>query len=44
MIKKINKKNSNTNNNKTICPDCGSQMIPSGGCMYCNQCGYSPCK
>lgn len=25
------------------CPLCGEAMIPSGGCFYCFNCGYSPC-
>ncbi len=43
-----NKDNNKDNNkqpiNKMICPDCGRNMIPSGGCTYCPNCGYSPCK
>lgn len=26
------------------CPECGGEMIPSGGCEVCPKCGYSPCK
>lgn len=26
------------------CPDCGNEMWPDGGCLYCPICGYSPCK
>ena len=26
------------------CPECGSPMIPTGNCFYCNTCGYSPCS
>lgn len=31
------------NDNDTVCPECGSPMIPEGGCMVCKLCGYSPC-
>ena len=29
---------------ETICPECGSQMVISEGCMSCPVCGYSVCK
>ena len=30
--------------NNTTCPECGStSLIYSGGCLQCNQCGYSRC-
>ena len=33
------------NNEKFICPDCGSESImPSGGCGVCLECGYSKCN
>ena len=25
------------------CPDCGSNMIPQGGCGVCMSCGFSTC-
>lgn len=28
---------------KTFCPECGKEMIHTGGCATCNFCGYSPC-
>lgn len=28
---------------KTFCPECGKEMIHTGGCATCTNCGYSPC-
>ncbi|AFK86629.1 MULTISPECIES: hypothetical protein [Thermoanaerobacterium] len=25
------------------CPDCGAQLVPESGCIYCPFCGYSEC-
>lgn len=25
------------------CPECGGELLPSGGCKTCIDCGYSPC-
>ena len=25
------------------CPECGGELVPSGGCKLCIDCGYSPC-
>lgn len=27
-----------------ICPDCGSELVPDSGCIYCPMCGWSECK
>jgi len=27
----------------TRCPECGSSLIPDGGCFFCRSCGYSLC-
>lgn len=27
-----------------VCPECGYRLIPEGGCSFCINCGYSPCK
>ncbi len=29
---------------ETICPECGSKLVPDSGCMYCPFCGWSLCK
>lgn len=29
---------------ENICPDCGNEMKPEGGCWVCVYCGYSPCS
>ena len=29
---------------RKICPECGSPMEMVSGCAYCFSCGYSPCK
>ena len=47
-IKKINKKASEkpkrkTNSAMRICPDCGSTVEHSEGCLKCNACGWSKC-
>ena len=47
-IKKINKKASDkpkrkTNSAMRICPDCGSTVEHSEGCLKCNSCGWSKC-
>lgn len=26
------------------CPECGSTIINEGGCLHCNQCGWSKCE
>ena len=31
-------------NNPNECPMCGSEMIRTGGCSECQDCGYSPCS
>lgn len=28
---------------KDICPECGTELIHSGGCVQCSSCGYSKC-
>ena len=28
----------------TICPDCGAELVPSGGCSFCPCCGWSECS
>ncbi|MDO5717189.1 MAG: adenosylcobalamin-dependent ribonucleoside-diphosphate reductase [Tissierellia bacterium] len=30
-------------NNPNACPMCGGEMMHSGGCAECQDCGYSPC-
>lgn len=30
-------------NNKEICPECGSVLVYENGCVGCNSCGYSKC-
>lgn len=30
--------------NPNACPLCGSEMIRTGGCSECQDCGYSPCS
>jgi ribonucleotide reductase alpha subunit len=30
--------------NPNVCPMCGGEMIHSGGCGECQDCGYSPCS
>lgn len=40
-IIKVTKKNMKKNNNK--CPECGGVLVPSAGCSFCPNCGYSPC-
>ena len=47
-IKKINKKASKKTKRKStsamkICPDCGSTVEHSEGCLKCNSCGWSKC-
>ena len=47
-IKKINKKASGKPKRKStsamrICPDCGSTVEHSEGCLKCNSCGWSKC-
>ena len=47
-IKKINKKTSEkpkrkSNSTMRICPDCGSTVEHSEGCLKCNSCGWSKC-
>jgi ribonucleoside-diphosphate reductase alpha chain len=47
-IKKINKKASKqpkrkSNSAMRICPDCGSTVEHSEGCLKCNSCGWSKC-
>jgi len=47
-IKKINKKAANKPKRKStsamrICPDCGSTVEHSEGCLKCNSCGWSKC-
>ncbi|MEA2096694.1 MAG: vitamin B12-dependent ribonucleotide reductase [Candidatus Cloacimonadota bacterium] len=47
-IKKINKKTSKKPKRKStsamrICPDCGSTVEHSEGCLKCNSCGWSKC-
>ncbi len=47
-IKKINKKASKKPNRKSTrsmrnCPDCGSTVEHSEGCLKCNSCGWSKC-
>ncbi|MDP8202818.1 MAG: vitamin B12-dependent ribonucleotide reductase [Candidatus Tenebribacter burtonii] len=47
-IKKINKKTSEKPKKKStsamkICPDCGSTVEHSEGCLKCNSCGWSKC-
>jgi len=27
-----------------ICPECGYRLIQEGGCSFCMNCGFSPCK
>ena len=34
--------NFEVNNEK--CPDCGSRLIPDGGCKVCVSCGWSACS
>ena len=29
---------------KDKCPECGSELVHSGGCMECRNCGYSKCN
>ncbi len=29
---------------KAYCPECGSKMIPGGGCSICPSCGWSSCR
>lgn len=29
---------------KELCPECGSEMIHTGGCLECTMCGFSPCS
>jgi hypothetical protein len=29
---------------KGECPECGGEMIQTGGCKECLDCGYSPCS
>lgn len=31
-------------NSEKHCPECGEELIPEGGCVFCPNCGYSPCK
>jgi len=26
-----------------ICPECGSELVRTGGCVHCLNCGWSPC-
>ena len=47
-IKKINKKASNkprrqSKSSMKICPDCGSTVEHTEGCLKCNSCGWSKC-
>ena len=37
------KNNRITINNKSICPDCGSQLQQEGGCNICKNCGWTKC-
>lgn len=30
--------------NKNTCPECGEQLIATGGCVSCMSCGYSKCS
>ncbi len=32
-----------TNIKDDVCPECGFDMIPAGGCLSCNFCGFSYC-
>jgi hypothetical protein len=27
----------------SVCPECGTNMIPENGCCICPECGWSPC-
>ncbi|HHE65713.1 MAG TPA: TSCPD domain-containing protein, partial [Bacteroidetes bacterium] len=47
-IKKINKKiikkpKRKSSSSMMICPDCGSTIEHSEGCLKCNSCGWSKC-
>lgn len=37
-------KNEKKNVQNNICNECGSKMMPEGGCFTCPNCGYSPCS
>jgi len=28
---------------ENICPDCGAELIPQGGCKTCRNCGFDEC-
>ena len=46
MWNEFNKQQSqenNKNNNAILCPQCGSPLEASGGCLSCKSCGYSKC-
>jgi len=44
-VELISNNDDNSNTSLNICPDCGNNsLIFSGGCNYCQQCGYSTCS
>ena len=30
--------------NKQICPNCGEELVQTGGCMECKHCGWTKCE
>lgn len=41
---KSNKVSNKFESNPNACPLCGGEMIHTGGCAECRDCGYSPCS
>lgn len=40
---KTNKKDEFYYSDKNLCPECGTELIMTEGCMSCRSCGYSKC-
>lgn len=44
ILKEETTKQKTTNVDKLICPECGNELVPEGGCFSCKSCHYTKCE